>query len=230
MDIQSGYRDEKLTNIRRLIANNVYESISKMAQITHHSSFNATALLECRESFKEREQGVTLNDIILFAVSRTLKKHPLLNAHFLDDKIRYFEDVNLGIAVDTERGLLVPTLYGADKKSLTGISVESKRLIEAARSGRIDPALLANGTFTVTNLGMFGVESYTPIINPPQTAILGVCSVQVRFKEEDRKLVHYPAMGLSLTYDHRAIDGAPAARFSQDLAVMLEDINSFIET
>ena len=126
--------------------------------------------------------------------------------------------------------LLVPTLYGADKKSLTEISAESKKLIAVARSGRIDPALLANGTFTVTNLGMFGVESYTPIINPPQTAILGVCSVQVRFKEEDGKLMHYPAMGLSLTYDHRAIDGAPAARFSKDLAVMLEDINSFVET
>ncbi|HWQ88792.1 MAG TPA: dihydrolipoamide acetyltransferase family protein, partial [Desulfitobacteriaceae bacterium] len=226
MDKQSGYRDEKLTNIRRLIANNVYESISKMAQVTNHSSFNATALLEYRKSFKERGQGITLNDIILFAVSRTLKKHPHLNAHFLDDKIRYFEDVNLGIAVDTERGLLVPTLFEADKKSLTEISAESKRLVESARSGRIDPELLANGTFTLTNLGKYGVESFSPIINPPQTAILGVCSVQVRFKEEDGKLIHYPAMGLSLTYDHRALDGATAAMFSKDLAIMLEVINS----
>lgn len=229
MDIPGGYRDEKLTNIRKIIANTVYESISRMAQITNHSSFNATALLEYRKKFKERGEEVTLNDIILFAVSRTLKLHPLLNAHFLEDKIRYFEDVNLGIAVDTGRGLLVPTLFGADKKSLAEISAESKRLANAARSGRIDPGLLVNGTFTVTNLGMFGVESFTPIINPPQTAILGVCTVQVRFKEENGKLVHYPAMGLSLTYDHRVVDGAPAARFLQDLAIKLEDINSFVE-
>jgi pyruvate dehydrogenase E2 component (dihydrolipoamide acetyltransferase) len=143
----------------------------------------------------------------------------------LDDKLRLFNSVNLGMAVDTDRGLLVPTLYNADKKTLSEISKESKTLIAAARSRKIAPELLANGTFTVTNLGALGVESFTPIINPPQTAILGVCKIVTRVKEQDGALIPYPVMGLSLTYDHRAVDGAPAARFAKEVGEMLENVH-----
>jgi pyruvate dehydrogenase E2 component (dihydrolipoamide acetyltransferase) len=221
-----GYTDERLTGVRRTIAKVMHESLSTMAQLTHHSSFDATKLLDCRKRIKAyADSDITMNDMILFAVSRTLKKFPSFNAHFLDDKIRKFHSVNIGVAVETDRGLLVPTLYGADIKTLKVLSQELKELILATRTGRIDPDLLANGTFTVTNLGALGVEIFTPVINSPQTAILGVCSIQIRFKEIDGKLVHYPAMGLSLTYDHRAVDGAPAARFMMALTQILENFN-----
>jgi pyruvate dehydrogenase E2 component (dihydrolipoamide acetyltransferase) len=221
---QADYTEEKLSNVRKLIARSMHESLSNLAQLTHHSSFDAANLLKLREKLKAEGKDITINDIILFAVSRALIKHPYLNAHYLGEKMRLFHSVNLGIAVDTDRGLLVPTLYGADKKSLSQISKESKELIAAARSGKIDPKLLANGTFTVTNLGVLGVESFTPVINPPQTAILGVCALQTRVKNAGSNISFYQAMGLSLTYDHRAVDGAPAARFAKELGEMLENI------
>lgn len=225
---KDAYTDEKLSNVRRLIAKTMHESLSNMAQLTNQSTFDASALLKTRKRFKEQGRDITINDMILFAASRTLLKHPSLNAHLLDDKIRLFHSVNLGVAVDTDRGLLVPTLYGADKKTLSDISKEVKELITAARSGRIDPQLLAGGTFTVTNLGALGVEGFTPVINPPQTAILGVCAVQTRVRAGDGAICTYPAMGLSLTYDHRAVDGAPAAKFAKELGEMLENIEEFI--
>jgi pyruvate dehydrogenase E2 component (dihydrolipoamide acetyltransferase) len=133
--------------------------------------------------------------------------------------------VNLGIAVDTERGLMVPTLLEADQKSLTEIAMEAKRLADACRAGSISPDYLQNGTFTVTNLGALGVEYFTPVLNPPQTAILGVGTVVQRIRETEDGVEYYPAIGLSLTFDHRAVDGAPAARFLQELKDNLENLS-----
>ena len=165
--------------------------------------------------------------MVLYAVSRTLSAHANLNAHYFEEegKMRLFSAVNLGIAVDTERGLLVPTLFGADKLSLNEISVKAKELITAAQKGSIAPDLLRGASFTITNLGSLGVESFTPVINPPQTGILGVDTITRRIKEVAGKDVFYPAMGLSLTFDHRAIDGAPAARFLRDLCANLENFD-----
>lgn len=224
------YTDTRLSNVRRIIAKAMHESLSSMAQLTNNTSFDATDLLEYRKRLKESAatRDITINDMILFAVARALKKHPEMNAHFLGDVIRTFKSVNLGIAVDTQRGLLVPTLYNADEKSLSEISKEAKELAAAAKSGRIAPELLANGTFTVTNLGSLGVESFTPVINPPQVAILGVCAIQTRVRERDGMIAAYPAMALSLTYDHRAVDGAPAARFAKDLGGMLENFHALM--
>jgi pyruvate dehydrogenase E2 component (dihydrolipoamide acetyltransferase) len=225
-----GYSEEKLSNIRRVIAKAMQESISGMAQLTHHSSFDATRLLALRQRFKSAPQeqglnGITLNDLILFAVSRVLKRHPDLNAHFMGDRIRRFDHVHLGLAVDTPRGLMVPTLFEADTKSLKGLSVAARAVAEAAQTGGISPDLLTGGTFTVSNLGALGVEAFTPIINPPQTGILGVDCVVERVRTVSGQITAYPAMGLSLTYDHRAVDGAPASRFLQDLCRSLEDID-----
>ncbi len=222
---EDAYADQPLSNVRKVIAKTMHLSLSAMAQLTHHASFDATRLLALRQRFKESggEYGdITLNDMILYAVSRTLKNHPPLNAHFLDDKMRFFRIVNLGIAVDTERGLLVPTLFNADFRSLRQISQDAKQLIKMAQSGSISPELLTGGTFTVTNLGSLGVESFTPVINPPQTAILGVCAIVSRIKASGDV---YPAMGLSLTYDHRATDGAPASRFLKELCANLENFD-----
>jgi pyruvate dehydrogenase E2 component (dihydrolipoamide acetyltransferase) len=141
-----------------------------------------------------------------------------------DDTLRRFKHVNLGVAVDTPRGLMVPTIFNADEKSLLEISKEVKTLAEAARSGSISPDLLGGGSFTVSNLGSMGVEVFTPVINPPQTGILGVCTITQRVKEVGGEIKIYPAMGLSLTYDHRVVDGAPAARFMKELCANLEKI------
>lgn len=219
-----GYTDVKLTNIRKVIAKSMHASLSNMAQLTLNSSFDATELLAFRAKVKENGEAlgmanITLNDMVLFAAAKTLVQHKDCNAHWLDDFIRVFDDVNLGIAVDTERGLMVPTLNAAQKLSLNELSVKAKALIKETQSGAISPDKLTGGTFTVTNLGSLGVESFTPVINPPQVCILGVDCVTYRLKEDGST---YPAMGLSLTFDHRALDGAPAARFLKDLCRNLE--------
>ena len=221
-----------MPNIRKIIAKQMCASLTEMAQLTYNTSFDATKLLAFRKSLKAGAEkmglaNITLNDIILYAVSRVLKypKHRVFNAHCLGDTVRYFNNVNIGIAVDTERGLMVPTVFGANNMSLNDISKEAKSVITAAQSGKISPDYLTGATFTVSNLGSLGIESFTPIVNPPQTAILGVDCVSKRIKEVDGEDVVYSAMGLSLTADHRVIDGADAARFLQDLVFALENID-----
>ena len=221
------YDEFKLPNLRRMIAKTMHDSLAEMAQLTHNTTFDATKILAFRESLKSAPESmelpkITINDIILFAVSRVLTKHEGLNAHMLGDKMRYFKHVNLGMAVDTPRGLLVPTLFTAEAKSLGQISAESKTLAKSAIDCSINPDLLQGGTFTISNLGLFGIESFTPVINPPQVALLGVCAITERIRTVDGQITAYPAMGLSLTYDHRAVDGAPASRFLKDLVTALE--------
>lgn len=221
------YEDIKFTGIRRAISKSMIKSLSEAAQLTNHHTFDATVLQAYRAALKDAGDdyaGITLGDMVLYAVSRTLPAHPDLNANMIsDDTIRHFRHVNLGVAVDTPRGLMVPTIFNADEKSLLEISREVKSLAEAARSGSISPDLLTGGSFTVSNLGSMGVEMFTPVINPPQTGILGVCTITQRVKEENGEMKIYPAMGLSLTYDHRAVDGAPAARFMKELCANLEN-------
>ena len=221
------YDEIKLPNLRRMIAKTMHDSLAEMAQLTHNTSFDATKVLAFRESLKAAPDSldlpkVTINDIILFAVSRVLTKHEGLNAHMMGDKIRYFKHVNLGIAVDTPRGLLVPTLFAAETKTLGQIATESKVLAKSAIDGSINPDLLQGGTFTISNLGLYGIESFTPVINPPQVALLGVNCITERVRTVEGQITTYPAMGLSLTYDHRAVDGAPASRFLKDLVTALE--------
>ena len=227
------YDEVKMPNLRKVIARTMHESLSEMAQLTHNTSFDASAILKFREQLKAAPESmelpkITINDIILYATSRTLMKHENLNALCLGDKMRYYKHVNLGIAVDTPRGLLVPTLFNADEKSLREIAVESKQLIKAAQEGTISPDLLKDGSFTISNLGVFGIESFTPVINPPQVALLGVCCITERVRTVNGQLTTYPAMGLSLTYDHRAVDGAPASRFLKDLTVALENFSTLL--
>lgn len=222
------FEDVKFSGIRRAIAKSMMTSLSSMAQLTHSTSFDASAILAYRKQLKASEgdcAGITLGDIVLYAVSRTLLNHPDLNANMVDDStIRHFKHVNLGVAVDTPRGLMVPTIFHADEKSLLEISLEVKELAAQCREGNISPDKLTGASFTVSNLGNLGVESFTPVINPPQTGILGVCGTVERVKRgKDGEITIYPAMGLSLTYDHRAVDGTPAARFQKELCQNLEN-------
>lgn len=221
------YDEVKIPNIRKVIAKAMFNSISTTCQLTLNASFDATDILEYRKKLKENKdrlglENITLNDIILYAVSRTLMNHKDLNANFVEDRMLYFRNVNLGVAVDTERGLMVPNIFNANLKSLNEISKETKRLAQESQKGTINPDLLKNGSFTVTNLGTLDVESFTPVLNVPQTGILGVGTIVQRAKEVDGEYQFYPAMGLSLTFDHRALDGAPAARFLQELKRNLE--------
>lgn len=227
------FEDEELSNTRKIIAKTMHHSLSTMAQLTNNISFDATNILAFRKQLKAAAEkmdipDMTINDIILCAVSRVLKNHRDLNAHFLDNKIRRFKPVHLGVAVDTPRGLMVPTLFYADTKSIKEISVQAKALADACKKGDISPDLLSGGTFTVSNLGALGIESFTPVINPPQTGILGVNGIVERVRTVDGTITTYPAMGLSLTYDHRAIDGAPASRFLAELKDSLENILSLL--
>ncbi|MBE6917302.1 MAG: 2-oxo acid dehydrogenase subunit E2 [Ruminococcaceae bacterium] len=227
-EAEAEYKDVKFSGIRRAISKSMTTSLHTMAQLTHNTSFDATAILNYRKALKAAGgdyAGITLGDIILYAVSRTLLNHPDLNANMLDDNnIRLFNHVNLGVAVDTPRGLMVPTIRHADEMSLLEISKAVKALAAECRDGAISPDKLSGGSFTVSNLGNMGVESFTPVINPPQTGILGVCGTIDRVRKgKDGGIELYPAMGLSLTYDHRAVDGTPAAKFQKELAFNLEN-------
>jgi pyruvate dehydrogenase E2 component (dihydrolipoamide acetyltransferase) len=224
------YEVVKNSHIRKLIAANMCGSLQTMAQLTHNSFADATALMKLRARVKAEGAGcglenVTLNDMIIFAVSRTILNFPALNAHYGDEEMKLFKTANIGVAVDTERGLLVPTIRHAETLSLNEISRQMKELAAECQSGSIAPDKLSGATFTVSNLGAFGVTTFTPIINPPQTGILGVCNIEHRIRMKNGEPEFYPTINLSLTYDHRAMDGAPASRFLQALAKNIANID-----
>ena len=226
------FKDEKMSNIRKVIAKNMVMSLSTMAQLTHTLSFDCTNVMEFRKYLKDNAEklklpNITVNNIIVFAVSRVLKNHRDLNANLINgDTMRYFEHTNIGIATDTPRGLLVPTLFGADLMSLSEIAAKSKKLSSDAIDGKLSPDLLTGGSFTVSNVGTMGIESFTPVVNPPQTGILGVNTLETRVKlGKNGEIIPYTAMSLSLSYDHRALDGAPASRFLKELKEYLENFS-----
>lgn len=215
--------------IRKVIADRMLASLQTTAQLTLNSSADARALLALRKRFKTSDaalglQGVTINDLVLFAVTRILPQHPTVNALFADNAIHQYRAVHLGFAVDTPRGLIVPVVHNADRLSLRALAEESKRLAVAALGGKSTPEDLAGGTFTVTNLGHLGIEHFTPILNPPQVAILGVSAVNLKPVEVDGELEFIPHIGLSLTINHQVVDGAPGARFLQALGRGLADL------
>lgn len=227
------FEDKKLSNMRRLIAKAMHASLQNSAQLTHHLGADARRILELRRQAKaDFESGktaanITLNDMVCFAVIRALKKFPNVNSHFMGDSMRLFNKVHLGLAVDTERGLMVPAVRNADDLSISGLSNQLKEAANACKAGNINPDLLSPeaATFTVSNLGNYGVEMFTPVINLPQSAILGVNTIVPRPKDLGGGVYAFvPYIGLSLTYDHRALDGGEATRFLKQIAVEIEDI------
>ncbi len=227
------YTDEPLSNVRKIIAGAMHRSLQNSAQLTHHLGANASRMLQLRKEVKNRmaegyTYNITLNDMVCYAVIRALKVYPGANAHFLDGIIRKFYKVNMGLAVDTDRGLMVPALLNADDLSLPGLSSQLKELAETSKKGDISPDLLVPeaATFTVSNLGNYGVEMFTPVINLPQVAILGVNTIVLRPAVlEDGSFGFQPYMGLSLTYDHRAIDGGPATQFLAEIRNQIEKLS-----
>ncbi len=221
-----------LSNMRKLIAKAMHTSLQNSAQLTHHLGADARNILAIRQKVKKAmDEGspnnITLNDMVCLAVVKALKKFPQANSHFLGDSMKLFSKVHLGLAVDTDRGLMVPAIKNADDLSIQGLSNQMKEIAGQCRSGSIDPDLLAAeaATFTVSNLGNYGVEMFTPVINLPQSAILGVNTIVPRPKDLGNGAYGFvPYMGLSLTYDHRALDGGEATRFLKQIAIEIETL------
>jgi pyruvate dehydrogenase E2 component (dihydrolipoamide acetyltransferase) len=216
--------------VRKVIAERMLNSLQTTAQLTMHSSADARTLLALRKRLKASDaalglQAVTINDLILFAVARILRQHPVVNATFSDNVISQYNDVNLGFAVDTPRGLLVPVIRQANWLSLRALAQEGKRLVGAIQEGSITPDEMTGGSFTVTNLGNLGIEQFTPILNAPQVAILGVGSINLKAVEVEDEVEFIPHIGLSLTINHQVVDGAPGARFLYALAQGLKDLD-----
>ncbi len=224
---------KKLTNMRKLIAKAMHTSLQNSAQLTHHMSADARVIMALRKKYKKAldagqiTQNITINDLVCFAVIKALKKYPQVNTHFIGDSMRWFKKVHLGIAVDTDRGLMVPAIKNADDLSLEGLSGQLQSIAGQCRKGNVSPELLAPeaATFTISNLGNYGVEMFTPVINIPQTAILGVCTIVPRPKDlGDGVYGFVPMMGLSLTYDHQALDGGEATLFLREIKEQIEKL------
>jgi len=214
-----------LKGVRKIVSEGMAASAQATARVTLFREVDATAFVRLRERFIAQGARVSYNDILVQICAVALREHPGANARLGKDQVEYLDRVNVGLAVDTERGLLVPVIHNADRLTLRQISAESARVVEAARAGRSRPDDLSGGTFTVTNLGMFGVEGFTPIINLPECCILGVGRIvrkPVAVTDDDVVAVR-PMMALSLVFDHRVIDGAPAARFLNRIAELVKD-------
>jgi pyruvate dehydrogenase E2 component (dihydrolipoamide acetyltransferase) len=228
--------DTRLMGVRQIIADRMMASLAGSAQLTYTATAPAAALLNLRARFKNSDpawglNAVTIGDLVGYAFVQTLARHPGLNAHLEDGVWRVFDHVHLAVAVDTPRGLLVPVVRHADTLTLTEFAAESKRVAQAALAGSIDPDRLSGGTITVSNLGAFGIESFTPILNAPQVAILGVNAIVPRATlRPDGSPGVEQVIAFSLTADHRVLDGADAARFLQDLCRAVRDLDLLLAT
>ena len=223
-----------IKGVRKLIAERMHASIASTAQLTMDGSADARAILAYRKRLKAADPAqprgdtvglneISINDLVLFAISRVLPRFPSLNATFSEGVIRTFDAVDLGFAVDTPKGLMVPVIRAADRHSLVDLATEAHRLAQGCLEGGVSPDELSGGTFTVTNLGAYGVERFTPVLNAPQVGIMGICAVTPRPAPEGEGTI--PMMGLSLTIDHQVVDGAPAARFLQSVARAIAQID-----
>jgi len=215
-----------MKGVRKVVAGRMLASLQNTAQLTLNASADARSVLSYRAKCKAAPEeagvgGISINDVVLYATVKTLAEFPELNAHYLGDKIVQFSHVHLGFAVDTPRGLMVPVIRYANLLTLKQLSAEAKRLAKACIEGTIEPDFLSGGTFTVTNLGAAGIESFTPVLNAPEVGILGVCAIQPKPVMNGSDVEFVPHMGLSFTFDHCAADGAPAARFLVSLKTKL---------
>jgi pyruvate dehydrogenase E2 component (dihydrolipoamide acetyltransferase) len=209
-----------LTSIRRTIARRLTKAWEAPAfQISMSADMSrAQALRE-----RLRDQKVTVTDVLTKLAAIALLRHREVNAHFVDDELRIFPSAHVGLAVATERGLVVPVIREAERKSLVELAIERGQLVERAREAKLTQEDLEGGTFTISNLGMYGVEIFTAVLNPPQAAILAVGAIEEKPVVEDGELVVRPLMAMTLTCDHRAVDGANASEFLRELKTLLEE-------
>ena len=212
-----------MSGMRKAIAKNMLNSHMTSPTVSFNLSVDMSEMKAYRNQLKKKEVKVSYTDLIVKFVAKALTEFPLLNCSVEDNKIIYKHYVNMGVAVALDNGLVVPNVADADKKSLSEISAEIKELAALAREGKLPMEKLRGGTFTITNLGMYGIESFTPIINQPEVAILGVTTMEDRVVVRDGEMLIRPMMTLSLTADHRVVDGSVAAQFMQRVKDLMEN-------
>ena len=222
---EGDFHDEPLTNIRKTIAKRLGESIGPIPTFYLTAEFDLSRVTEMRAAMKELgdEFKVSVNDVLLKATAVALSQHPEVNAHWLGDRIRYHNRVHLGMAVATNDGLIVPVIWDADKKRMSQISAESKELAKRARDRKLKPEEFTGSTFSVSNLGMFGIDQFTAIINPPEAAILAIGTSEDRLVVVDGEPVVRSRVRVTMSCDHRIIDGAVGAKFLQTLRRLVEN-------
>lgn len=220
-----------LRSVRAVIAERMLRSATNTAQVTLTSEADATRLVQLRQQLIQDEVNASYNDLFLYILGRALTKHPRLNASLKEDTIKVWQRIHIGLAVDTQRGLLVPVVRDVDRKGLLQLSEETQSLVDRARAGQCTPDELSGGTFTLTNLGMFGIDAFTPLINLPECAVLGVGRIKRQpvmvgdactSAQCECEVVGRDMVWLSLTFDHRLVDGGPAARFLQRVVQLVE--------
>ena len=216
-----------MDGIREIIAERMTMSVQTNASVTLHTEVDATAFVELRgmlnDKLQAREVSLTYTDLLVKVVANALREHPRLNATLTDEGIHLLPEVNIGVAVALEDGLVVPVVRNADKERLSEISAQVRSFAERARNNQLTPGELQGGTFTITNLGNFGIDAFTPIINPPESAILGVGRILKKPVVHNDEIVIRSMLTLSLTFDHRVVDGAPAAQFLQTVSGYIQD-------
>jgi pyruvate dehydrogenase E2 component (dihydrolipoamide acetyltransferase) len=218
-----------LKGMRGAIAEHMHRSLAVAAQLTAMGEIDMTSATKLRQNFLAKEEAigarVTYNDIFMFMVARALRETPIVNASLVEREIKVWEDINIGVAVALDEGLIVPVIHNADRRSIPEISKVSRALVEKARTGKLTPDDVSEGTFTITNLGAAGAgwRFETSIINQPESAILGLGGITDRAVVRDGQIVIRPIMTYSFTYDHRVIDGAVAVQFMARVIELLED-------
>jgi len=226
--MQEGDKLVKLTSMRKVIARKMLQSCNEAAMAYMTNSVDATAIQEFRAKIlesteKKHKVRVTITDFVIKITAMALERHPVINTRWTADGILYLKDINIGMAMAIKDGLIVPVIHNANKKSIVEIAKDRTALIEKGRNGKLGPAEMTGGTFTVSAMGMFGTELFSAIINQPENAILGVGAILDKPVVVNKQIVIRPMMYLTLTYDHRTIDGADAGRFLQTLKEFHED-------
>ena len=227
--VEPSYREEEASGLRKVIAKRMVEAKLASPHFYLTVDVDVDALMARREALNAgRERKVSYNDLLMKAVASLKEKHPLVNASYVDGKIRYYDEVNVSLAVAVPGGLLTPTVRGCDRKSLAEISEEAAGLVEKARAMKLRPRDGMGGTFTISNLGMYGIEEFGAIINPPQATILAVGAIRTVPVVKDGALAVGQRMKMTLSCDHKIVDGAVGAAFLADLRALLEKPDSFV--
>ena len=222
---QAAPRTLKIEGLRRTIATRMLQSLQTMAQVTLTTEANVADAMALRAGISRQwtDQSLSPLHLAVKAAARALKEHPRLNAIQGEDQVQLMDEVNVGVAVSLDEGLITPVIRNADQKTLAQIAGEARELSAKTREGRARPEDVTGGTFTISNLGVYDVDGFTPIVNPPQVAILGIGRVVEKPVYLQGAIAKGAMMYLSLTFDHRVVDGAPAAEFLQKLKGYLED-------
>jgi len=221
----------KISYFRERIAGRMRDSLATTAQYTLNTSAEATGLLSLRRRIKLRQEhkdfpSININDMVIFCVIRALELVPEVNVEFINGKLYQHPNINIGFACDTPKGLLVPVVRDSQKLTLPDLAMKIRVLAQKAQEGAIAPEDLSGGTFTVSNLGIYGIESFSPILNPPQAAILGVNTIELKPVRLNDTVEFIDYIGLSLTCDHQVIDGVPGANFLKILKERIETIEN----